>query len=75
MIQACDRPGCDSMPSWAVPVFAATGMPPSSAMQQLAVPRSATPIISCVSIAAVAAEIGVFQTLGWRCSSTRPDRS
>ena len=38
MIQACDRSGSPGPLSWAVPVLAATGMPLSRAMQQLAVP-------------------------------------
>src|SRR6056297_473950 len=74
-IQAWDRSGFDGTPSSAVPVLAATGIPPFNAMQQLAVPRSATPIINPVSIAAVVGEIGVFHSSGVVRSSTRSAES
>ena len=48
MIQAFDRSGSPGPLSWAVPVLAATGMPLSRAMQQLAVPLLATLLISAL---------------------------
>src|SRR6185295_3544743 len=58
VIHRCEACGSPAALSWAVPVLAATGMPPARAMQQLAVPRRATPTIRSVMMAAVPGVIG-----------------